>query len=120
MTLIFVISSFEVQVPGVRHLPFRDKAIHFVEYAVLGWLCAGAAARSWPTAATWRTLVFAVFVSTLWGLSDEIHQALVPGRSSELADVVADFIGSGFGAAAWFAFSNKSVRQYTGKFSSMD
>ena len=73
MGLIFVVSSFEVQVPGVRHLPFRDKAIHFVEYAVLGWLCAAAASRSWPSVPVWRRAVFAVFVSTLWGLSDEIH-----------------------------------------------
>jgi VanZ family protein len=120
MALIFVISSFEVQVPGVQHLPFRDKAIHFVEYAVLGWLCAYAASRSWPSAAVWRTALFAVFVSALWGLSDEIHQALVPGRSSELADVVADLLGSAVGAACWHLFSNRSVRQYTGKFTSMD
>jgi len=120
MALIFLISSFEVAVPGVKHLPFRDKAIHFVEYAVLGWLCARAASRTWPSSRAWRTAVFAVFVSTLWGLSDEIHQALVPGRSSELADVVADLLGSVTGVAAWHLFSYRSVRQYTGKFTSMD
>ncbi len=120
MALIFAISSFEVSVPGVRHLPFRDKAIHFVEYAVLGWLCAAAASRTWPSASSLRTLLFAVFVSTLWGLSDEIHQALVPGRSSELADLVADFFGSAAGATGQRLFSNGSVRQYTGKFTSMD
>lgn len=120
MALIFTISSFEVQVPGLQYVPFRDKAIHFVEYSVLGWLCAGAASRSWPSAALWRSALFAVFVSSLWGLSDEIHQALVPGRSPELADVVADFLGSLAGTAGWHLFSNRSVRQYTGKFTSMD
>lgn len=109
MALIFVISSFEVQVPGVRHIPLRDKAIHFVEYAVLGWLCAAASTRSWPSASAWRTAAFAVFVSVLWGLSDEIHQALVPGRSAELGDVVADLLGSMTGAASWRLFSNRSV-----------
>ncbi len=120
MALIFVISSFAVQVPGVRYLPFRDKAIHFVEYGVLGWLCARASSLTWPSAAVWRTAVFAVFVSALWGLSDEIHQALVPGRSPELADVVADLLGSAVGAAAWHLLSNRSVREYTGKFTSTD
>jgi VanZ family protein len=120
MALIFVISSFEVQVPGVEELPFRDKAIHFVEYGVLGWLCTGAARRTWPLAAMWRTALFAVFVSALWGLSDEIHQALVPGRSAELADVVADLLGSAVGSAAWHLFSSRSVRHYTGKFTSPD
>jgi VanZ family protein len=120
MALIFVISSVAGQVPGVQHLPFRDKAIHFVEYAVLGWLCTGAARRSWPSAAPWRIATFAVFVSALWGLSDEIHQAFVPGRSSELADLVADLFGSAAGAAGWHLFSHRSVRQYTGKFTSRD
>jgi VanZ family protein len=120
MALIFTVSSFEVAVPGVHRLPFRDKAIHFAEYAVLGWLCLHAARASWPRAPAWRTFAFAVFVSTLWGLSDEIHQALVPGRSSELADVLADFIGSVAGAGAAQMFSARSVSQRTVKFTSRE
>jgi VanZ family protein len=109
MALIFVISSFEVQVPGVQHLPLRDKALHFVEYAVLGWLCASASSRTWPSDSAWRTAAFAVFVSVLWGVSDEIHQALVPGRSPELGDVVADIVGSIAGAAGGHLFLNRTV-----------
>lgn len=109
MALIFAISSFEVQVPGVRHVPLRDKGIHFVEYAVLGWLCAAAARSSWPATPAWRTLTFAVFVSVLFGLSDEIHQAMVPGRSPELGDVIADFVGSTAGALGSHLFSNRTV-----------
>ncbi len=109
MALIFVISSFEVQVPGVQYVPLRDKGIHFVEYGVLAWLCAAASSRSWPSASAWRTGAFAVFVSVLWGLSDEIHQAFVPGRYSELADVIADLLGSMSGAAGWHLFSNRTV-----------
>jgi VanZ family protein len=109
MALIFVISSFEVQVPGVDHVPLRDKGIHFVEYGVLGWLCAAASSKTWPQAGVWRTVAFAVFVSALWGVSDEIHQALVPGRSPELGDVVADLFGSIVGASAREFFSRRSV-----------
>ncbi len=109
MALIFVISSFEVDFPGLRHIPLRDKGIHFVEYAVLGWLCATASRRSWPSASAWRTAAFAVFVSVLWGLSDEIHQAFVPGRSPELNDVVADLFGGVAGAAGSHLFSNRTV-----------
>jgi VanZ family protein len=109
MGLIFVISSFEVQVPGILHFPLRDKGIHFVEYAVLGWLCAAASSRTWPSASAWRTAAFAVFISVLWGLSDEIHQALVPGRSPELGDVVADLVGSIAGAASQHLISNRTV-----------
>jgi len=109
MGLIFVISSFEVEIPGIQHVPLRDKGIHFVEYAVLGWLCAAASSRTWPSASSWRTAAFAVFVSVLWGLSDEIHQALVPGRSPELADVIADLVGSTAGAAGRHLLSNRNV-----------
>jgi VanZ family protein len=109
MALIFVISSFELEVPGIRHFPLRDKGIHFLEYAVLGWLCAAASSRTWPSASAWRTVAFAVFISALWGLSDEIHQAFVPGRSSEVADVIADLFGSMAGAAASLLLSNRTV-----------
>jgi VanZ family protein len=109
MALIFVISSFELEVPGIRHFPLRDKGIHFLEYTVLGWLCAAASSRTWPSASAWRTAAFAVFISALWGLSDEIHQAFVPGRSSEVADVVADLFGSMAGAAASLLLSNRTV-----------
>ena len=109
MALIFVISSFEVEVPGIDHFPLRDKGIHLIEYSVLGWLCASASSRTWPSASAWRTAAFAVFISVLWGLSDEIHQALVPGRSSEFADVVADLFGSVVGATGWHLFSNRTV-----------
>jgi len=109
MALVFVISSFEVQFPGVSHVPLRDKGIHFVEYAVLGWLCAAASSRTWPAASVWRTAAFAIFVSVLWGLSDEFHQALVPGRSPELGDVIADLFGSIAGAASWHLFSSRTV-----------
>lgn len=109
MALIFVISSFELQVPGIRHFPLRDKGVHLVEYALLGWLCAVASSRTWPSAPAWRTAAFAVFVSVLWGVSDEIHQALVPGRFAELDDVVADFFGSIVGVASHLLFSNRTV-----------
>ena len=80
-----------------------------LEYAILGWLCAGASSRTWPAASAWRTASFAIFVTALWGLSDEIHQALVPGRSAELADVLADVSGALAGAIGWHLFSNRSV-----------
>jgi VanZ family protein len=109
MALIFVISSFEVRVPGIQHVPLQDKGIHVVEYAVLGWLCASASSRTWRSAAAWRTAAFAVFISVLWGVSDEIHQAFVPGRSTELADLIADLAGSIAGAAGWHLFSYRTV-----------
>ena len=109
MALIFVISSFELRLPGVEHIPLRDKGIHFVEYGVLAWLCAASASRTWPSAPAWRIVGFAIFISVLWGVSDEIHQAMVPGRTSEIADVIADLFGSIVGASARQILSDRSV-----------
>jgi VanZ family protein len=109
MALIFVISSFEVQPAFVQHFPLRDKGVHFVEYTILGWLCAGASSRTWPAAPAWRTASFAVFITFLWGLSDEMHQAMVPGRSPELADALADLVGALAGGMGRLLFSYRSV-----------
>ncbi len=109
MALIFLVSSVEVHAPALQHFPLRDKGIHFLEYAVLGWLCAAASSRTWPSAASWRTASFAVLVAALWGISDEIHQAFVPGRSPELADAFADALGASAGTVGWHWFSNRSV-----------
>ncbi|TFH31439.1 MAG: VanZ family protein [Myxococcales bacterium] len=109
MTIIFVVSSFEVEIPGIHHFPLRDKGIHLVEYAVLGWLCAAASRRTWPSVSAWRTVAFAVAVSALWGVSDEIHQVFVPGRYPEFGDAVADFCGSIVGASSQHFLSRRSV-----------
>jgi len=98
MTLIFVVSSFALSLPGPR-VSNLDKVIHFCEYAVLGALCAYAAGRTWPDRALARTIGVGVVIATGFGISDELHQALVPGRSSEVLDVVADLLGSSAGAS---------------------
>ena len=105
MACIFVLSSFDWGVRVDESVPFRDKGIHFVEYAVLGFLCANAARRSFPRRAPWRTFLVGAFVATAWGLGDELHQAFVPGRSPEAMDVLADALGSLTGAGLRFALS---------------
>ena len=45
-----------------------------------------------------------IFSSTLYGISDEIHQYYVPYRNSELGDVLADFVGSVAGVLIYRLF----------------
>ncbi len=99
MALIFVISSMRVDTPVIDAFPLRDKGIHFVEYAVLGFFCAHATLRLWPEKQLRRTLTLGAFVAAAWGLSDELHQALVPYRYAEVGDLVADALGASVGAA---------------------
>ncbi len=105
MAGIFVLSSFHLDVTIDESVPFQDKGIHFLEYAVLGFLCANAARRSFPDRPAWRTVAVGAFVAAAWGLGDELHQAFVPGRSAELMDWVADTAGSITGAGVRFAFN---------------
>jgi VanZ family protein len=97
--LIFYMSSQshpEDQMPFVTH--FSDKVLHAVEYAVLGALCyrafSGSRCESWRRQAILSAALFA----SLYGVTDEIHQAFVPFRDSSWLDWVADTIGGAVGA----------------------
>ncbi|MFK7988779.1 MAG: VanZ family protein [Sandaracinaceae bacterium] len=98
MGLIWMVSSFDLGEVRLSAFPFGDKGVHALEYGVLGFLVAHAASRTWPHRGLMRTMPFAVFVTVLFGLLDEIHQAFVPGRSSEVLDLVADSVGALGGA----------------------
>ncbi|MGD8992858.1 MAG: VanZ family protein [Desulfobacterales bacterium] len=90
---IFVQSDF----PGSEHMPdvrFFDKLLHFTAYALLGILFY----RAYDTL-KFRLdrkflILFSIASASLFGISDEIHQYFVPSRYAEMADVVANTIGS--------------------------
>lgn len=90
-----------VRESGERDFLFwTRKLAHLVEYAVLAGLVARALAlsglrRSLLVAAL--ALVFAAGVAYL----DESHQAVVPGRSSQLSDVGIDVAGALLGLTVW-------------------
>jgi VanZ family protein len=77
-------STLPVPVPPVSGI---DKVGHFGVYAVLGWLLARAADRSGIS------LAWAAAAGIVYGATDEIHQAFVPGRTPEFLDWVADSAG---------------------------
>jgi VanZ family protein len=68
------------------------KSAHVLAYAVLAWLW-------WRVLSPGRQLtgasLWAAFIlTTLYGVSDEIHQSFVPGRHARLADVLFDASGA--------------------------
>ncbi|HEX7022330.1 MAG TPA: VanZ family protein [Trueperaceae bacterium] len=81
---LFVLSS-EPNLPGAIGLvsPW-DKVVHAAAFGLLGFLV---------SLATGRPLV-AVMIASLYGVSDELHQAFVPGRSSDPLDWLADTLGA--------------------------
>ncbi|HIE52917.1 MAG TPA: VanZ family protein [Armatimonadetes bacterium] len=79
------------EVPLVE-LDWGDKLGHLLLYGGLGvllWRAFVGATAVARTAAPW----WAAGVGTLYGLSDELHQALVPFRRGEVGDWVADALG---------------------------
>lgn len=76
--------------------PGEDKVAHLGLYAVLG--CALAWGRSrgaGPPSGAHHALAMAA--GLLYGVSDEWHQAFVPGRDVSLGDLAADAVGLALG-----------------------
>ena len=92
MAAIFAASS--VALPPVAAGPVGDKVWHALVYGLLGGLMLRALspARPWPVSG--RAALLAVALATLYGLTDEVHQSFVPGRSADAADLLADFNGA--------------------------
>ena len=95
--LIFALSSVPDLGTGLGgwDLALR-KIAHALEYAVLGALLVRATARA--------GLAFAL--GAAYALSDEVHQAFVPGRVGSPLDFVIDAIGVAVGIVLW-----QSLRQ---------
>ena len=108
---IFYLSSLtDPPVPSWILPEGSDKVLHGWEYGLLGLLCYRAfrhAAGSWAAA---RALGLAIVSATLYGLSDELHQAFVPERTADLFDLLADGIGAAAGAwgLCWFEGRSRS------------
>lgn len=98
MGLIFWFSSrprpFDLPDPWLQTLV--AKLGHVIGYAGLSllWWRALAASRVEPQR---RKLALAFLLSLLYGVSDEVHQAFVPGRIGNPADVLVDAAGAGLG-----------------------
>jgi len=46
--------------------------------------------------------MLSILFSSLYGISDEIHQSFVPYRTADVMDVLADILGSAFGVYIFF------------------
>lgn len=100
MGVIWLVSSMEAPSFPVSLFPLRDKGVHATEYAVLAFLLAHATLLTFVRHPRWRVALTAVVLTVLWGLLDELHQAFVPGRSSDVPDLVADTVGALAGTSA--------------------
>lgn len=72
-------------------LTWIDKPIHFLLFAVLGWLLRGSLSLHLPGGAG---ALVAVVAGCAYGALTEWVQLSVPGRSGELADLIINGLGT--------------------------
>jgi VanZ family protein len=85
--------------PPKTHVSVNDKLQHAGAYAGLAFLLIGVA-----RAFRWRNLTLylgVIAAGALYGVADELTQLLVPNRSAELLDWIADVTGLALGALAF-------------------
>ncbi len=73
-------------------LPYVDKLLHARAFGILALLL---------TLASGHPLL-ALVLASAYGVSDELHQVAVPGRSASGLDWLADTVGAGLVAAVVF------------------
>ena len=79
--------------------------MHALVYALLGALVLRAVAGAQWAGVTLVTALAAVLISALYGVSDELHQRLVPGRSAEALDAIVDGLSATGGAGIVWTWS---------------
>jgi len=101
MAAIFIASSqSDLRPPeGVS-----NEQAHSAGYAGLGALVARALAGGFGRPLAGLHAVGAVLLTTVYGVSDEVHQSFVPNREADPRDVVADAVGAVIGTAGCWAW----------------
>jgi VanZ family protein len=107
---IFVLSSLPVRLPA--RIPHLDKVFHIVQYFCLGLTYFNAGTRG-GQAVTLRRSLLVLLAAVLYGVSDEWHQAYVPGRTADWQDVVADAIGAAL--AVWLGWRLRALAGAAGE-----
>ena len=76
----------------------NDKALHFAAFAGLAFLLAWSQNSFRPA---WSTVLVMLIIVSVYGAVDELTQALVPGRTTDIKDWIADVAGAITGLAAF-------------------
>ena len=105
--IIFGVSSWpDLQAPSLGNIPF-DKVCHILEYTLYGFLVARALLRTKGDWSRKGILFLTVMISFFYGVSDELHQIFVSGRTSSLTDLMADVMGAFIGGKIYFRKRDK-------------
>ncbi len=93
MIAITVQSSFAGLPIPTFGLSFSDKILHFSVFGLLGLLMTRGMLNTKSTILRNKSIWIAVITGMIFALTDEWHQSMVPGRTPEVLDWVADSLG---------------------------
>ena len=99
--VIFFLSSLshpEDQLPAFLLQEISDKILHAVEYGILSLLCYRAFRWAAGPASARHAVLLAIVTASVYGLTDEVHQAFVPLRDASWQDWLADTVGAALAA----------------------
>jgi VanZ family protein len=115
--LIFYISSQPyLGLPNqIVLLDPESLSLHLFEFIPLGFLTARAASRT-HALNSFNSFNFPSFIGSLYGLSDEVHQYFVPGRTSSIIDFMADTAGVMIGVFLWGFLTRGKIKKEHGDF----
>jgi VanZ family protein len=72
---------------------YPDKTVHVILYALFGSLLYLTLINSPYPSSRDHAMLFAITIGILYGMSDEFHQAFVPGKTVSILDLAADGLG---------------------------
>ena len=103
--MIFLVSHIpgeEVDIPRSLQPIRLDFVYHIVVYFILATsICFAIKAR------TVGANLIVILVAFTYGISDELHQIFVPGRSPAIIDVMSDLGGTILGVSAWGVYNRR-------------
>jgi VanZ family protein len=108
--LIYYFSSLS-HPPDPLGFHHADKLYHIIEYTILGILVTRLLRKCYTNLGYNKLKIFAISLSILYGISDEFHQYFVNLRDASLFDLVADGIGSFFGASLYISLYSTDKRK---------
>lgn len=92
--VVFLLSS----VPGMNIPEYKflvsDKIMHFMEYALFAILIFRSFSQLFHKQKFHYVIVVSSFFLILFALLDEYYQKYIPGRESDVADVILDVLGA--------------------------
>jgi VanZ family protein len=94
-TIFYVSSRHNVKLPEIaRNI---DKVAHMLAYIPLAYLLC----MSFRDSGMKKYAFIAAFaIASIYGITDELHQSMVPGRDATVGDVAADAVGAFIGSVA--------------------